>query len=41
MSDQNLGEAQRWLQQAKHDFDVVQWSAKGGYWSHVCFMAQQ
>jgi HEPN domain-containing protein len=41
MSDQNLSEAQRWLQQAKHDFEVAQWSAKGGYWSHVCFMAQQ
>ena len=41
MSDQNLSEAQRWLQQAKHDFEVAQWSAKGGFWSHVCFMAQQ
>jgi len=41
MSDQNLDEAQRWLQQARHDLDVARWNAKGRFWSDACFMAQQ
>jgi len=41
MNDQNLDEAQRWLQQARHDLDVARWNAKGKFWSDACFMAQQ
>lgn len=41
MSDQNLEEAQRWLQQARHDLDVARWNATGRFWSDTCFMAQQ
>ncbi len=34
-------EADRWLEQAEHDFLVCQWMLKGDYHSDACFLAQQ
>lgn len=41
MTNQNLIEADRWLQQARHDLEVARWNAKGKFWSDTCFMSQQ
>jgi hypothetical protein len=34
-------EANRWLEQAEHDFLVCEWMLKGEYYSHARFRARR
>ncbi|MEW6686086.1 MAG: HEPN domain-containing protein [Candidatus Edwardsbacteria bacterium] len=39
--DNNLYEAQRWINQAEKDLATAKWDFKGKFYSQVCFMCQQ
>ena len=41
MIDNNKNEAQRWLEQAKHDLNAARDSIKSGHLEWTCFQSQQ
>ena len=41
MKDNNQVESTRWLEQARTDLKVAEWSLKGKFYANTCFMSQQ
>jgi HEPN domain-containing protein len=41
MEGKRKAEAHRWFQQAKYDLRAAEWNLQGGFYSTVCFLAQQ
>ena len=40
-ANRNLGEARRWLAQARHDRDAARLNRDHGFHEHACFLSQQ